>query len=120
MGAKGGSKMEQRSRQTKKDGRAVKKEGPKKERTSKSPMGEVIGTKGAVVVEKTSDLVSITTFSLTPTYVFVNPSHKAVLGYDSQELIGKCALDFIHPDDKKKLLPVLEHYVDVKSKGLLP
>jgi len=119
MGVKGEPKMRQMGRQTKKDGRAVKKKAPEKGQRSHPPMGEVIGGRGAMVVEKTSDLVSITTFSLTPTYVFVNPSHKSILGYDSQDLIGKCALDFIHPDDKKELLPLLAHYIDAKSRGLL-
>jgi PAS domain S-box-containing protein len=120
MGAKSRSKMEHRGGKSKDDGNGVKKKARKKERRPQSSMNELMGTKGAVVFEKTSDLVSITTFSLTPTYVFVNPSHKTVLGYETHDLIGQCALDFIHPDDKKKLLPLLGHYVNEKSKGVLP
>ena len=31
--------------------------------------------------------------------------------YDPEELIGKRGLDYIHPEDKKKLLPLLKKYI---------
>jgi PAS domain S-box-containing protein len=72
---------------------------------------DLTGTWAHLAVEKTSDLISITTFSLNPTYVYVNPSHKRVLGYRAEDLIGKCALDLIHEDDKRQLLPLLAQYI---------
>lgn len=37
-------------------------------------------------------------------YKFVSPTSKNVLGYPPEFYIGKNALDFIHPDDKERLL----------------
>jgi PAS domain S-box-containing protein len=81
---------------------------------------DLTGPWAHLVVEKTSDLISITTFSLNPTYVYVNPSHKNVLGYEAKDLIGKCALDLIHQDDKGQLLPLLAQYVAARSPQNMP
>ena len=72
-----------------------------------------------LVVERTSDLVSITTFSGQPSYVYVNPSYHVILGYKPEELIGKCPFDFMHPEDRERHGPVLRRYLDAKSQGLL-
>jgi len=63
-----------------------------------------------LISENTSDFISIATFSLDPTYTYISPSHRA-LGYDPEDLLGKSGLDFIHPDDRKELLPLLARYV---------
>jgi PAS domain S-box-containing protein len=76
--------------------------------------------KSRLISEKTSDLICVTTFSLTPTYVYVSPSHKSVLGYDSKDLLGKCPFDLIHPDDMKQLQPLLAHYVSLSGRQCLP
>ena len=69
-----------------------------------------------LIGERTSDMISMTTFTETPVYVYVSPSHRAILGYESNELLGKCPFDFIHPEDVKKLLPILlHHYNAVKN-----
>jgi len=68
--------------------------------------------------ENTNDLIAITTFTLNPTYTYISPSHKKVLGYDSEELIGKSGLYFLHPEDKKNLLPLLRKYIKAKTKKL--
>ena len=68
-----------------------------------------------VIVDQTSDLISVTTFSLNPTYTYVNPSNIKAFGYDPGELIGKNALDYIHPDDKFKLLPLLKKYLQLRA-----
>ncbi len=47
-----------------------------------------------LVAERTSDLISITTFSSEPHYVYINPAHEAVLGYKPEHLIGKCPFEF--------------------------
>jgi diguanylate cyclase (GGDEF)-like protein/PAS domain S-box-containing protein len=72
-----------------------------------------------LISESTSDLIAITTFSLRPKHIYVSPSHKAVMGYASQDLIGKSCFQFIHPADRKKLRPLLKHYVTAKVKGFL-
>ncbi|MBA7605134.1 hypothetical protein ES703_12263 [subsurface metagenome] len=39
-------------------------------------------------------------------------------GYEPEELLGKSPFEFIHPDDKKKLLPILKNYVNAKLKKI--
>jgi two-component system cell cycle sensor histidine kinase/response regulator CckA len=72
-----------------------------------------------LVTERTSDLISITTFSSEPHYVYVNPAHESVLGYKPEHLIGKCPFDFIHPEDSEKLIPLLSSYFIAKSNNPL-
>ena len=69
-----------------------------------------------LIIESTNDLIATTTFSLTPEYTYVNPSNK-IHGYTSEEMIGKSCLEFIHPEDKKKLLPLLMKYITAKAKN---
>jgi len=76
--------------------------------------------KHPLISEKTSDMISVATFSLTPTYVYVSPSHKSLLGYDAKDLLGKCPLELIHPDDLKQLEPLLSHYVDLRERQCWP
>ncbi len=38
-------------------------------------------------------------FDINGTITYQSPSHKAILGYDKGELIGRCAFDYFHPDD---------------------
>jgi|GEM_PF-989662 len=71
-----------------------------------------------LISENTGDLISITSFSLNPVYTYVSPSIR-VLGYEPEELIGKAGLNYIHPDDRKRLLPLLKNYVSAKAKKLL-
>jgi len=68
-----------------------------------------------LIVERTSELVAVTTFSLSPRYVYVSPSHKKILGYDPGDLLNKSALDLIHPDDITMLFPLLEKYLALQS-----
>jgi PAS domain S-box-containing protein len=72
-----------------------------------------------LITEHTSDLIAITTFTLNPIYTYISPSHKRAIGYDPEDLIGKSSFDLIHPDDRKKLLPLLTKYISQKVKGLL-
>ncbi|GAI88343.1 unnamed protein product, partial [marine sediment metagenome] len=46
------------------------------------------------------------------------PSIKSI-GYKQEELLGKSPFDFIHPDDRKKLFPLLKKYMNAKLKKLL-
>ncbi len=72
-----------------------------------------------LIAENTSDNIGITTFDLKAKYIYVSPSIKSFLGYNSEDLLGKSFFDFIHPDDKKKLLPLLKKYVNLQVKKLL-
>jgi PAS domain S-box-containing protein len=78
-----------------------------------SPYGSELEEKSLVnlISERTSDLVAITTFCLSPRYVYISPSNKRILGYDPSDLLNKCPFDFIHPDDLPRLSPLLEKYV---------
>ena len=71
-----------------------------------------------LISESTSDLIAITTFGLKPTYTYISPSHKRIMGYEPDELLGKSGFQFIHPDDKKKLLRLLKKYINLKAKKL--
>lgn len=69
-----------------------------------------------LIVENTTDVVTLTTFALNPVFIYINPSIKINTGYEPEELIGKSPFEFIHPDDKKKLLLILKNYVNAKIK----
>jgi two-component system cell cycle sensor histidine kinase/response regulator CckA len=71
-----------------------------------------------LMTESTSDLIAITTFSLKPIYTYASPSHKAIMGYEPEELIGTSSFQVVHPHDKKKLLPLLKKYFHSKTKKL--
>ncbi len=72
-----------------------------------------------LIVENTTDVVTLTTFTLNPVFIYINPSIKINTGYEPEELICKSPFDFIHPDDKKKLFPILIKYINAKVKKLL-
>ncbi|MFH2027435.1 MAG: PAS domain S-box protein, partial [bacterium] len=72
-----------------------------------------------LISERTSDSIAITTFGLKPTYLYVSPSVKTLLGYEPEELIGESVFKFVHPDDKKKMLPLLKRYFSQKAKIFL-
>ena len=52
-------------------------------------------------------------------YTYVSPSIKRIAGYEPEELLGKSAFDFIHPDDRTKLLKVLNIYITYKDNNLV-
>jgi PAS domain S-box-containing protein len=72
-----------------------------------------------LITENTSDLIAVTTFEIKPVYTYISPSHEKVIGYTPEELIGRPGFDFIHPEDKKRFLPLLKKYVGLKVKKLL-
>jgi two-component system cell cycle sensor histidine kinase/response regulator CckA len=72
-----------------------------------------------LVTERTSDLISITTYFSEPRYVYINPAHEAILGYKPEHLIGKCPFEFIHPEDCKRLMPLLNSYFMAKSNNTI-
>lgn len=54
-----------------------------------------------LVSENSTDLIAI--HELDATYKFVSPSAREIMGYTSDELIGKSPYDFIHPEDIGRL-----------------
>jgi PAS domain S-box-containing protein len=71
-----------------------------------------------LITDSTTDLIAITTFSIKPIYTFVSPSHKQVMGYEPDDLIGKSGFSLIHPEDRRKLLPLSKQYFKSKVKLL--
>jgi PAS domain S-box-containing protein len=72
-----------------------------------------------LISENTSDVITLQTFDLKASFTYISPSMKAISGYEPEELLGKSALELLHPDDKKKLFPLLKKYVNHKIKKLL-
>ena len=72
-----------------------------------------------LIAENTNDVITLQGFNLKATYTYISPSMKNVAGYEPEELLGKSPFEFIHPDDKKKLFPILKNYVNAKIKKLL-
>jgi two-component system cell cycle sensor histidine kinase/response regulator CckA len=70
-------------------------------------------------IKNTDDLIAVITFALNPVYTLISPSHKKIMGYDPDDLLGKQALDFVHPKDRKNLIPLLKKYVGAKAKRIL-
>ena len=69
-----------------------------------------------LITDSTTDFIAVLTFK--GIYVYVSPSHRR-LGYETEELVGKSGFDYIHPDDRKRLLPLLGKYAAMKLRDLL-
>ncbi|MBI4979833.1 MAG: PAS domain S-box protein [Spirochaetes bacterium] len=67
-----------------------------------------------LVVERTHDMVCMT--DLTGHYIYVSPSNTKTLGYAPEDLLGKAAVDLIHPDDRVSLLKTLRRYITPSGK----
>ena len=59
--------------------------------------GEINESEYRQIVEKSQDII----FTLNPKmeFIYISPSFKKVLGYDSSDLIGRTFTSLIHPDD---------------------
>ncbi len=80
---------------------------------------EDIYEKYRLVTINTSDLIAFTSADLDLIFTFVNPSYEKILGYDSEELLGRSGLSFIHNDDKKRIVQMLLTFLDSqKNDGL--
>ena len=75
-----------------------------------------LNEKYRLIAQNTSDLIVFTTFDVNPTYTFVSPSHKKIMGYTEDDLLGKSGLDFIHEDDLEPLMSLLMPYLEAKLK----
>ena len=68
----------------------------------------------SLIAENTSDVITLQDFNLQAAYTYISPSMKDVSGYEPEELLGKSPFEFIHPDDKKRLFPILKKYINSK------
>ncbi|MGD9974275.1 MAG: PAS domain S-box protein, partial [Desulfatirhabdiaceae bacterium] len=64
-----------------------------------------------LIAEHTSDLITLVTFDQNPRYTYVSPSHRHY-GYDPDKLVGRAALDFVHPGDRDRLIDELLHLLN--------
>ena len=62
------------------------------------------------LIEHASDLIAILDSDFTIRYA--SPSHERVLGYEEQEVIGTCLVDFVHPDDAGGVVTVLDQTIE--------
>jgi len=60
-----------------------------------------------IITESADDLIAVTTLSDNPVYIFINESHLRHLGYHYDDMVGKRAMDFIHPESIEELKKVL-------------
>ncbi len=58
-----------------------------------------------LLADNIADLVSRRT--LDHRFEYVSPSHELVLGWTSDDLIGRSAFDYLHPDDRERVRPAL-------------
>ena len=72
-----------------------------------------------LITDYSMDNIALTTFDLKAKYIFISPSVKPVLGYEPDDLLGRSFWEFIHPDDRLVLLPLLKKYLNRKLNGLL-
>ncbi|MEF8848743.1 MAG: PAS domain-containing protein, partial [Candidatus Thermoplasmatota archaeon] len=93
-----------------------KEEIDKNRKINKKNENNNIKNKLDVAEEKASTYIAYTTYSSSLIFKYINSKYTEGLDYSSKELIGNSILDFIHPDDKKKLKSLIKKRVSKKSK----
>lgn len=58
-----------------------------------------------LITENMSDMVS--RVNLMGVHEYVSPAHERVLGYVPEEMLGKSVLDFVHPDDRDRVIQAI-------------
>jgi PAS domain S-box-containing protein len=71
--------------------------------------------KYSLIAESTIDYIAI--LNLKGEYIYMSPAVKR-LGYTPEELIGRSSFDFVHPEDRRVLLPLVAKYTGMKLKEL--
>ncbi len=71
--------------------------------------------KYSLIAESTIDYIAV--LNLKGDYVYMSPAVKR-LGYTPEELIGRNSFDFIHPEDRRVILPLVAKYTGMKMKEL--
>jgi diguanylate cyclase (GGDEF)-like protein/PAS domain S-box-containing protein len=57
-----------------------------------------------LLIENALDLIEM--LDVDGTMKFVSPSHKRILGYDDDDLLGRRVFEFIHPEDLSRVLDI--------------
>jgi PAS domain S-box-containing protein len=70
-----------------------------------------------LVVNNVTDLISI--IDSDANYLFCSPSHKQIMGFEPEELIGINALSFIHPDDMPSVIEELHKILKGEARNAL-
>jgi PAS domain S-box-containing protein len=63
------------------------------------------------LVQNSSDIITI--LDAEGIVRYESPSIERILGYKPEELVGKNALQFIHPDDRERVMRVLQEHVGI-------
>jgi PAS domain S-box-containing protein len=50
-------------------------------------------------------------------YLYVSPSHKSVLGYEPEEMLKRKYLDFVHPEDKRRVEAFMQEALKTYTLG---
>jgi len=61
------------------------------------------------LVEESNDVISI--LDADGRYQYQSPSLERILGYDTEETVGETAWEYIHPDDRERILDEFETWV---------
>lgn len=69
-----------------------------------------------LIIENAYDLITIID-PRTFCYKYVSPSHKRVVGFSHEELMGRPCHNHIHPDDLKKTMEILQEGI-MKGRGI--
>ena len=69
-----------------------------------------------LLIENTVDLIAI--LDLDGTIKYVSPSHKRIVGYDEQDMLGKKAFEFVHPEDLPRVVEIFSKGIQQISEGV--
>lgn len=72
--------------------------------------------KVSAFLENTEDLVTVVDNK--GRFIYVNQAVKKIFGLTPDEMIGKIAFDFIHPDDRDSTQEAFNHWLGSKVKGV--
>ncbi len=67
------------------------------------------------LVEEGTDLISI--HGADGTFLYMSPSSERILGYSPEELVGRPAFDFVHPEDLAEVLRRYEDRVSLRAES---
>lgn len=68
------------------------------------------------LVDGTSDLVTLVDSS--GTFIHVNPTGQTVYGCAPEDLVGRKAFDFVHPDDREQTMEAFASWVENKERNV--
>jgi diguanylate cyclase (GGDEF)-like protein/PAS domain S-box-containing protein len=60
----------------------------------------------ASIVEDANELITV--FNREGTIVFVNAACRVLLGYEPEQLLGRCVVEFVHPDEYERAVGTLQ------------